>query len=119
MSVQQYVCTTGTLTNRLKKKLDGNYTKILRVVLNKCSKAKYKEMCGFLPLISPNIQERPQNRKDKQDMLETAGEVSTNSFVILSNGRMGTSVIADKQNLHASTADTRCRLEDLYTKSDG
>ena len=30
-----YGCTTWTLTKRLKKKLDGNYTRILRAILNK------------------------------------------------------------------------------------
>ena len=28
-------CTTWTLTKRLEKKLDGNYTKMLRAILNK------------------------------------------------------------------------------------
>ena len=30
-----YRCTTWTLTKRLKKKLDGNYTRMLRAILNK------------------------------------------------------------------------------------
>ena len=30
-----YGCTTGTLTKRLEKKLDGNYTRMLRAILNK------------------------------------------------------------------------------------
>ena len=35
VSVLLYGCTTWTLTKRLKKKLDGNYTRMLRAVLNK------------------------------------------------------------------------------------
>ena len=34
-SILLYWCTTWTLTKRLEKKLDGNYTKMLRVILNK------------------------------------------------------------------------------------
>ena len=30
-----YVCTTWTLTKRLEKKLDGNYTRMLRAILNR------------------------------------------------------------------------------------
>ena len=36
MSILLYGCTTWTLTKRMKKKLDGNYTRMLWTVLNKC-----------------------------------------------------------------------------------
>ena len=35
MSTLRYRCTTLTLTKRMKKKLDGNYTRMLRTILNK------------------------------------------------------------------------------------
>ena len=35
VSILQYGCTTWTLTKRMEKKLDGNYTRILRAILNK------------------------------------------------------------------------------------
>ena len=35
ISILLYGCTTCTLTKRLKKKLDGNYTRMLRAILNK------------------------------------------------------------------------------------
>ena len=35
VSVLLYGCTTWTLTKRLEKKLDGNYTRMLRAILNK------------------------------------------------------------------------------------
>ena len=35
VSVLLYGCTTWTLTERLKKKLDGNYTRMFRAILNK------------------------------------------------------------------------------------
>ena len=34
-SILLYGCTTWTLTKRMKKKLDGNYTRILQAILNK------------------------------------------------------------------------------------
>ena len=35
ISILLYWCTTWTLTKRLEKKLDGNYTRMLRAILNK------------------------------------------------------------------------------------
>ena len=35
VSIQLYGCTTWTLTKRMEKKLYGNYTRMLRVILNK------------------------------------------------------------------------------------
>ena len=35
VSILLYGCTTWTLIKRLKKKLDGNYTRMLRAILNK------------------------------------------------------------------------------------
>ena len=35
MSILQYGCTTRTLTKRIEKKFDGNYTRMLRAILNK------------------------------------------------------------------------------------
>ena len=36
VSILLYGCTTWTLTKRLERRLDGNYTRMLRAVLNKC-----------------------------------------------------------------------------------
>ena len=35
VSILLYGCTTWTLTKRMEKKLDGNYTRMLRAILNK------------------------------------------------------------------------------------
>ena len=35
LSILLYGCTTWTLTKRLEKKLDGNYARMLRAILNK------------------------------------------------------------------------------------
>ena len=52
-----YGCTTWTLTKRLEKKLDGNYTRILRAILNKSwwqHPAKH-QLYGHLPPITKII----------------------------------------------------------------
>ena len=55
-----YGCTTWTLTKRLEKKLDGNYTRILRAILNKSWRQHptKHQLYGHLPLIMKTIQVR-------------------------------------------------------------
>ena len=60
VSILLYGCTTWTLTKRLEKKLDGNYTRILRSILNK-SWRQYPtkhQLYGHLPTITKIIQVR-------------------------------------------------------------
>ena len=59
-SILLYGCTTWTLTKRLKKKLDGNYTRMLRAILNK-SWRQYptkQQLYGHLPPITKTMQVR-------------------------------------------------------------
>ena len=59
-SILLYGCTTWTLTKRLKKKLDGNYTRMLRAILNKSwrkNPTRHK-LYGHLPPITKTIQVR-------------------------------------------------------------
>ena len=53
-------CTTWTLTKRLEKKLDGNYTRMLRAILNKSwwQHPTRHQLYGHLPPITKNIQVR-------------------------------------------------------------
>ena len=60
VSVLLYGCTTWTLTKRLEKKLDGNYTRMPRAILNKSwwqHPTRY-QLYGHLPLITKTIQVR-------------------------------------------------------------
>ena len=59
-SILLYGCTTGTLTKRLKKKLDGNYTRMLRAILNKSLRYHLTkhQLYGHLPPITKTIQVR-------------------------------------------------------------
>ena len=59
-SILLYGCTTWTLTKRTEKKLDSNYTRMLRAILNK-SWRQYptkQQLYGHLPPITKTIQVR-------------------------------------------------------------
>ena len=59
-SILLYGCTTWTLTKRLEKKLDGNYTRMLRTILNKSWRQHptRHQLYGHLPPITKSIQVR-------------------------------------------------------------
>ena len=60
VSIPLYWCTSWTLTKRLKKKQDGNYTRMLRAILNKSWRqhpTRHK-LYGYLPPINKTIQVR-------------------------------------------------------------
>ena len=57
VSILLYECTTWTLTKWLEKKLDGNYTRILRAILNKSWRQHptKHQLYGHLPPITKTI----------------------------------------------------------------
>ena len=59
-SILLYGCTTWTLTKRLEKKLDGNYTRMLRAILNKSWRQHptRHQLYGHLHPITKTIQVR-------------------------------------------------------------
>ena len=60
VSILLYGCTTWTLTKRLEKKLDGNYTRMLRAILNESWRqhSTGHQLYGHLPPITKTIQVR-------------------------------------------------------------
>ena len=60
VSILQYGCTTWTLTKWLEKKLDGNYTRMLRAILNRSWRQHptKQQLYGHLPPIMKTIQIR-------------------------------------------------------------
>ena len=60
MTILLYGCTTWMLTKRMEKKLDGNYTRILRVIFNKSRRQNptKQQLYGHLPFITKTIQVR-------------------------------------------------------------
>ena len=70
-SILLYGCTTWTLTKRLEKKLDGNYARMLRAILNNTPQDTNCTATCFLS--------RKLFKLDEPDMQDTAGEAGTNS----------------------------------------
>ena len=60
MSILTYGCTTWTLTKRMEKKLDGNYIRMLRAILNKSWRQHHtnSQLYGHLPPITKTIKVR-------------------------------------------------------------
>ena len=60
VSILLYGCTTWTLTKRMEKKLDGNYTRMLRAILNKSwgQHPTKQQLYGHLPPITKTIKVR-------------------------------------------------------------
>ena len=60
VSILLYGCITWMLTKRIEKKLDGNYTRMLRAILNKSWRQHptKKQLYGNLPSITKTIQVR-------------------------------------------------------------
>ena len=60
VSILLYGCTTWTLTKRLEKKLDGNYTRMLRAILNRSwqQHPTRRQLYDHLPTITKTIQAR-------------------------------------------------------------
>ena len=57
VSILLYGCTTWTLTKQLEKKLDGNYTRMMRAILNKSWRQRpaRHQLYGHLPPITETI----------------------------------------------------------------
>ena len=70
------------LTKFSKKKLNGNYSKILCAILNK-SKKQHPTKQQF---IATHLPSNKTSEQDNQDMLSTAGGVKMNTWVMFSNG---------------------------------
>ena len=75
VSIVLYGCTTWTLTKRLEKKLDGNYTRMLRSILNKIG-GNTPQDTKCTATCHPS---RKLSKLDEPDMQDTAGEPGTSS----------------------------------------
>ena len=67
VSILLYGCTTWTLTKRLEKKLDGNYTRMFRAILNKSwqQHPTKRQLYGHLPPITKTIEVRLTRHRDE------------------------------------------------------
>ena len=73
MSILLYGCTIWTVTKRMEKKLDGNYTRMLRAILNKSWRQHpTKHTVTYFPSLK-------LSKLDEPDMQDTAEEAGTSS----------------------------------------
>ncbi len=110
MSILLYGCTTWTLTKRLEKKIDGNYTRMLQAILNKSWRQHptKHQLYGHLPPITKTIQAR-RNRHSghcwrSRDELISDVLLWTPTYGRAKAGRPARTYIC---------VDTRCSPEDL------
>ena len=118
MSILQYGCIPWTLIKRMEKKLDSNYTRMLRAILNK-SWGKHhtkQELYGHLPPIMKTIQVRRTRLAGhcwrSKDELISDILLWTPSY---GRGKAGRPARTHIQQL---CADTECSLEDLPRAMD-
>ena len=113
VSILLYGCTTWTLTKRLERKLDGNYTRMLRAVLNKSWRQHptRHQLYGHLPPIMNTIQVRQTRHAGhcgrSKDELKSAVLLWTPTYGCAKAGRPARTYI---QQL---CEDTGCNPEDL------
>ena len=111
-SILLYGCTTWTLTKRLEKKLDGNYTRMLRAILNKSWRQTPKDTnCTATCLLS-----RKLFKLDEPDMQDTAGEAGTNSRVMYSYGTPHMAV-QKQDDQHEHRFSNYVRIQDVVQKT--
>ena len=118
VSILLYRCTTWTLTKRMEKKFDGNYTRMLRAVLNKFWRQHptKQQLYNYQPPITMTIQVR-RTRPAEHCWRSWDELISDILLWTSSHGRA-------KVGWPASTfiqqlcADTGCSLEDLLRVMD-
>ena len=113
VSILLYGCTTWTLTKRLEKKLDGNYTRMLRAILNKSWRQQPTEqqLYGHLPPITKTIQIR-QTRHAGHCWRSRDELINDVLLLTLSHGRAKAGRPA-RTYIQQLCEDTWCSPEDL------
>ena len=119
VSILLYVCTTWTLTKRLEKKLDGNYTRMLRAILNKSWRQHLTkhQLYGHLPPIPTTILVR--RTRYAGHCWRSRGELI--SDVLLWNLTYGRAKVGRpaRTYLQHLGEDTGCSPEDLPEAREG
>ena len=113
VSVQLYGCTTRTLTKRKEKKLDGNYTGMVRAILNK-SWRKHPEkppLYGHLPPITKTIKAR--RARHVELCWRSGDELISDVFLWTPTHGQAKAGKPARTYIQQLCEDTGCSLEDL------
>ena len=112
-SILLYGCTTWTLTKRLEKKRDGNYTRMLRSILNKSWRQHptRHQLYGHLPPITKTIQVR-RTRHTGHCWRSRDGLIRDELLWTPTNGRAKAG-LSGRTYIQQQCEDTGCCPEDL------
>ena len=113
MSILLYGCSTWSLTKDMEKKVDGNCSRMLRVVLNKSWKqhSSKQQLYAHLPPISKTIQIR-RTRHARHCWRSKDELISDEPLWTPAHGRARVMRAARTYLQHLCT-DTECSMEDL------
>ena len=108
-----YGCTAWTLTKRIEKRLDGNYARMLRAILNKSWRQHptKQQLYGHLPPITETIKDR-RNRHAEHCWRSKDELISDVLLWALTHGRANAGRPA-RTNIQQLCAYTDCSPEDL------
>ena len=113
-----YGCSTWTLTKRMEKKLDGNYTRMLREILNKSWRQHptKQQLYGHLPPITKTIQVR--RTRYAGHWWKSRDEPISDILLWTPSQRRAKAGRPARTYIQQLCADTGCSLEDLPEEMD-
>ena len=112
-SILLYGCTTSTLTKRLEKKLDGNYTRMLRAILNRSWRQHRtrRQLYDHLPPITKTIQVR--RTRHAGDCWRSRDELISDVFLWIPTYDRTKAGRPARTYIQQLCEGTGCRSEDL------
>ena len=118
MSILLYGWTTWTLTKRMEKKLDSNYTSMLRAILNKLWRQHHtkQQLYGHLPPITKTILVR--RTRHAGHCWRSRDELISDIFLWTPSHERTKAGQPARTCIQQFCADTRCSLEDLPEAMD-
>ena len=117
MSILLYRCTTWTITKRMEKKLDGNYTRLLRAIKSWKQHPTKQQLYSHLPPITETIQVR--RTRHAGHCWRSKNELISNILQCTPSHRRANVGRPAKTYIQECCADTGCSLEDLPGERDG
>ena len=113
VSILLYGCTTWTLTKRLEKKLDSNYTRIQRAILNKpwLQHTTKHKLYSHLPPITKTIQVR--RTKHARHCWWSREKLISNVLLLIHTHRRAKTGRPAQTYIQQLCEDTGCSPEDL------
>ena len=118
VSIILYRCTAWTLTKFMEKKVDGNYPRMLRAILNKSWRQHHtkQQLYGHLRPIAKTIQVR--RTRHAELCWRSKNELINNIHLWTSSHRRPKAGRPDRTYIQQLCADTEYSLEDLSGAMD-